>query len=152
LLHQSDPVRTLGRISQLLRPGGWLIAHDPLREPAPRAHPPLAAVPRAFDLAVEVIERSGARAVKELPQAARTAGLEIADIRGFFRCHPVGIWLELHAATLAAAKTRAMDMGAASEQEIDELIEALRSAPPQHYDWVSSPFFLELTLRKPLNQ
>lgn len=30
LMHQADPVRTLGRIAGLVRPGGWIIAHEPL--------------------------------------------------------------------------------------------------------------------------
>ena len=28
-MHQADPVRTLGRIAGLVRPGGWIVAHEP---------------------------------------------------------------------------------------------------------------------------
>src|SRR5438034_2737197 len=42
LLHQADPVRTLGRIAGLVRPGGWIIAHEPLASPPPRSLPHLA--------------------------------------------------------------------------------------------------------------
>src|SRR5215472_11217263 len=30
LMHQADPVRTLGQIASLLRPGGWIVAHEAL--------------------------------------------------------------------------------------------------------------------------
>jgi SAM-dependent methyltransferase len=33
LMHQPDPVRTLQRIAALLRPGGWLVAQEPLPYP-----------------------------------------------------------------------------------------------------------------------
>ena len=39
LMHQADPVLTLSAIARLVRPGGWVIVHEPLRSPAPRSHP-----------------------------------------------------------------------------------------------------------------
>jgi SAM-dependent methyltransferase len=39
LMHQADPVRTLGQIAGLLRPAGWIVAHEPLRSPPPQSHP-----------------------------------------------------------------------------------------------------------------
>src|SRR5690348_6400273 len=44
LMHQADPVRTLGRIAGLVRPGGWIIAHEPLATPPPRSLPHLGAL------------------------------------------------------------------------------------------------------------
>jgi ubiquinone/menaquinone biosynthesis C-methylase UbiE len=38
LMHQADPVRTPGRIAGLVRPGGWIIAHE--SAPSRRASPP----------------------------------------------------------------------------------------------------------------
>ena len=35
LMHQPDPVRTLSQIARLLRPGGWVVAREALRSPAP---------------------------------------------------------------------------------------------------------------------
>jgi len=34
LVYQPDPVHTLRQIAELLRPGGWIIAQEPLRHPA----------------------------------------------------------------------------------------------------------------------
>ena len=39
LMHQANPVRTLRRIAELLRPGRWLVAQEPLRTPAPAIAP-----------------------------------------------------------------------------------------------------------------
>ena len=53
----------------------------------------------------------------------------------------------LHASTIAAAKSRAIESGVGSEAEIDALERALRAAKDGGYDWVTTPFFLALTLR-----
>src|ERR1700722_13370197 len=53
LMHQADPVRTLRHIADLLRPGGWLVAQEPLPAPAPRSHPHLEALTGAWDLVHE---------------------------------------------------------------------------------------------------
>jgi hypothetical protein len=49
--------------------------------------------------------------------------------------------------TIAAAKSRAIQSGVASGDEIDALERALRAAKDGGYDWVTTPFFLALTLR-----
>jgi len=64
--------------------------------------------------------------------------------------HDPALGFELHAATIAAARERAVRAGVATEQRIDELVGSLRAAKSGEYGWVSSPFFLDLTLRKPM--
>jgi hypothetical protein len=61
-----------------------------------------------------------------------------------------GVGFEIHASTIAAARERATQSGVATQREIDELILSLRAAKPDEHQWVSSPFFLDLTLRKPM--
>jgi hypothetical protein len=56
---------------------------------------------------------------------------------------------ELHAATLQAARERAVASGVAAGQQIDDLVSDLRAAKGGGYEWVSAPFVLDLTLRKP---
>jgi hypothetical protein len=56
---------------------------------------------------------------------------------------------DLHASTLLAARERAAASGVAGHQ-IDDLVSDLRAAKAGGYEWVSSPFFLDLTLRKPV--
>src|SRR6266699_2453631 len=36
LMHQAEPAWTLGRIAGLVRPGGWIVVHEPLASPPPR--------------------------------------------------------------------------------------------------------------------
>jgi SAM-dependent methyltransferase len=150
LMHQADPARTLRKIAGLLRPGGWIVAQEPLPNPPPRSHPHLGALAAYWDLVHEVMDLAGApRGIVEgLDRAARAAGLEVTDANGCFTTLDPELGFELHAATLAAARERAAKLGIAAEK-IDDLLLNLRAAKSGQYEWVSSPFFLDLALRKP---
>ena len=152
LMHQSDPVQTLSRIATLLRPGRWIIAQEPLRTPAPQSHAQLDALATYWELVHKVMERAGVphRSVDDLPRAARAAGLEVDRVEGFFQVAEPEVGFDIHAGTLAAARTRATQSGVATEPEIDELLETIRDAKNKDYQWVTSPFFLDLTLRNPI--
>jgi hypothetical protein len=67
---------------------------------------------------------------------------------GYFMTMDPAVRFELHAATLAAARERATGLGIAAGR-IDDLAREIRAAKDNRYDWVSSAFFLDLTLRKP---
>ena len=150
MMHQADPVRTLRRIADLLRPGGWLVVHEALESPPPRSHPHLEAVAGHWDLVHEVLHRNGvpAGAVEDLPRSARQAGLEVTAMRGYFAAGDPELWLELWAATLAAVRERGIQLGIAAER-IDGLVQDLRAAKDGGYEWVTSSFYLDLALRKP---
>jgi SAM-dependent methyltransferase len=150
LMHQADSVRTLGQIAGLLRPGGWIVAHEPLPSPPPRSHPHLSALTTYWDLLHEVMEIAGAPrgSVEGLERAAQAAGLEVVEANGHFTTLAPELGFEIHAATLAAARERAVQSGISAEK-IDGLLLNLRAAKTGRYQWVSSPFILDLTLRKP---
>ena len=153
LMHQPDPVRTLSQIARLLRPGGWVVAQEALRTPPPRSQPHLEALGAYWDLVYQVLERAGnvpSGAVDGLAGSARAAGLEVVSVDGSFGIIDPELGFELHAATLLAARERAVASGIATGQQIDDLARDLRAAKNGDYEWVSMPFSLDLTLRKPL--
>jgi ubiquinone/menaquinone biosynthesis C-methylase UbiE len=153
LMHQPDPVRTLSQIARLLRPGGWVVAQEALRNPPPRSQPHFEALGAYWDLVYQVLERAGgvpSGAVDGLAGSARAAGLEVVSVDGSFGIIEPELGFDLHAATLLAARERAVASGIATGQQIDDLARDLRAAKNGDYEWVSMPFFLDLTLRKPL--
>jgi SAM-dependent methyltransferase len=152
LMHQADPVECLAAIAALIRPGGWIVAQEPLASPRPHAHPALAALGNYWGLMYDVMERSGLsrEAVPSLPSCARSAGLEVLRTKGSFNITDPEVGFGVHAASLAAFRDRALASGIASTSEVDGLIAELRlAASSGDYEWVSSPYFLELTLQKP---
>jgi SAM-dependent methyltransferase len=153
LVHQRDPAQTMQRIAALLRPGGWIIAHEPLRSPPPRSSPPLDALTTYWELLNDMVERLGAPqgSVDALARVARDVGLDVVETSGFFQIVAPEQGFDLHASTIAAAKSRAIESGVGSGAEIDALERALRAASDGGYDWVTTPFFLALTLRTPLS-
>ena len=153
LMHQPDPVQTLSQIARLLRPGGWIVAQEALRSPPPRSHPHLDALGAYWDLVHELVERAGGvphGAVDGLAGSARAAGLDVVAVDGSFATTDPKLGFELHAATLLAGKERAIASGIAAGQQIDDLVSDLRAAKAGGYEWVSGPFYLDLTLRKPV--
>ena len=152
LMHQPDPVRTLSQIARLLRPGGWIVAQEALRSPPPRSHPHLDALGTYWDLAYQVLEQAGGVPhgnVDGLAGSARAAGLDVVDVNGSFAIVDPELGFDLHAATLLAARERAVASGVAAGPQIDDLVSDLRAAKGGGYEWVSTPFMLDLTLRKP---
>jgi len=153
LMHQVDPTETISRIAEIVRPGGWIVAQEPMRTPAPRSHPELDALAIYWELIHKLMQSAGSapHTVDELPNAAAAAGLEVVRLNGFFLPNEPVRGFELHAATAAAAKDRAVSAGIATAAQIDQLVGDLRAAVHGNYEWVSTPFFLELTARKKLN-
>src|SRR5882724_7003262 len=138
LVHQADPVRTLRRISDLLRPGGWLVAQEPLPSPPPRSHPHLEALSGYWDLIYELAQRAGAPAgaVEGLPRSAREAGFEVAAMSGSFMIDDPELVFGIHAGTLAAARERGIQSGIAAGR-FDDLARDIQAAKGSGYEWVS---------------
>jgi hypothetical protein len=129
------------------------VAQEALRNPPPRSHPHLDALGAYWNLAYDLLERAGGvprHAVDGLAGSAREAGLDVVAVDGSFGIIDPELGFDLHAATLLAARERAVASGIAAGQQIDDLANDLRAAKGGGYEWVSMPFFLDLTLRKPL--
>jgi hypothetical protein len=93
------------------------------------------------------LKQSQSGTVEGLLRSAPEAGFEVVGMSGCFQTADPEMF-ELHAATLAAARERAISLGIAADR-IDGLIRDIRSAKDGGYQWVSTPFYLDLTLRKP---
>lgn len=150
LMHQADLAPTLRHIAGLLRPGGWIVAQEALRTPPPRSHPHQDALAAYWELMHRVMEQAGVPGgtVDSLPYAARAAGLEVIDAVGFFILAEPELGFELHASSLAAMSERAIASGITA-QAIDQLGHNLRAAKGGGYEWVTTPFVLDIALRKP---
>jgi hypothetical protein len=152
-MHQPDRQRTLSHIAGLLRPGGWVVAQEPLRNPPPRSYPHLDALGAYWALLHELMERDGGvprDSVEGLVRSARAAGLEVVEANGSFVTADPELGFDLHAITIASARDRAIASGIATGKQIDDLVTDLRAARGGRYEWVSTPFFLDLTLRRPV--
>ncbi len=149
LMHQADPERTLREIAGMLRPGGWLLVQEPLRTPPPQSYPPVGAIGRYWELMHEAAIRSGVApdAVENLRASAARAGFEIAGARGFFNVMEPPVGFDIHASAVAALKSRLVGTGVATGPEVDELELSLRQAASTD-GWLTSPFMLDLALRK----
>jgi SAM-dependent methyltransferase len=151
LMHQSDMAETLARIADIVRPGGWIVCQEPLRAPAPRSHPQLNALTDYWELLHALLGRVGVPqgSVESLRRVAAACGLEEHGATGFFNIMPPADGFDLHAGTLAAIRERTTQSGIASAEQVDALLAALRTAEREMYQWASTPFFLDLALRKP---
>jgi SAM-dependent methyltransferase len=151
LMHQRDMATTLARIADIVRPGGWIVCQEPLRSPGPRSHPHLDALSDYWELLHALLERVGVPqdSVESLRHVAADWGLEEDGATGFFNIMSPADGFDLHAGTLAAIREGATQSGIASAERVDALLAALLTAKHEKYQWVSTPFFLDLTLHKP---
>jgi SAM-dependent methyltransferase len=151
LLHQRDAARTLARIATVVRPGGWIIAQEPLRDPVPRSSPGHASLGPAWHLMADLVEGfSGSPAASDdLPRQAAGAGLEVVRVDGSFALDRARVMFAIYAASLDAMRDRGIAAGLVTAAQIDALTGPLTAAAAGEYDWVSSPFFLDVTMRKP---
>jgi SAM-dependent methyltransferase len=151
LLHQADPVQTLRRIAAMLRPGGWIIAQEPLRHPSPQAFPRSPELDTAWQLIFEVAEKLGAQpyVTEQLPRSAVSAGLELVRTDGMFILGNPASLFSVYASTITATRESATATRLATGEQIDALVAALNAAARGDYEWVAPGFMLDCTMRKP---
>jgi SAM-dependent methyltransferase len=125
LVHQPDPVATLRALIRFMRPGGRIIAVEPLRDPDfPRLDPPVPAVDRIRDLDVAHIRARGLPydIAWEYGDVFKAAGLNLLEWRGHLWLNTTNTQvLEFAARLLPSQKTGLLAARLRTEQEIDEL-------------------------------
>jgi SAM-dependent methyltransferase len=152
LMHQPDPVATLTAVGNLVRPGGWIVAEEPLRHPPPTSHPRVPAQERYWELMYRAMESNDipSFSVEALPRSAQAAGLEVVDADGYYRVDLDAVRsLDLHMTTLAAGRARIVASDVATDAEVDGLLAEIKAAMAEDHTWSGSPFFLDLVMRLP---
>lgn len=153
LIHQPDPAHTLGRIAELLRPRREGRGPRAAPQPASAVVSPL----RGADGILGADPRSDGVSGHAAPHHRRpTGGRLCSRPRGhqperLFDIVAPQVGFDLHASTLAAAKDRAIQSGRTTEDRVDEFVNDLRAAAHDPHDWVSTPFYLDLALQKPVD-
>jgi SAM-dependent methyltransferase len=125
LTHQRDPAATLRRVATLVRPGGRIIAQDPLRDGGfPRIDPPLVAQQRITELDIAHLRhRALAHDVAwEYGDLCCAAGLTLLEWRGTlsFALGDPSV-LEFTRRLLPAQRTGLVAAGLTTDEEIDAL-------------------------------
>ena len=152
LMHQPNPTQTLHQIAGLLRPGGWLVAQEALRYPPPRSHPQHDSLGTYWDLLHGLLEQVVGvphDTVDSLPRLGRAAGLEVVAVTGSYGTMDAEVGFDLHADTLAAGRERGVASGRWTAEQVDVLVNDLRAAKTGGYDWVTTPFYLDVAFRRP---
>lgn len=154
LMHQADPEAVLRRMRDIVRPGGWVIAHDAsdLLLHAPSAEPAIPAMTRVWELVIASAKRRGAN-----PDFARRgksylerAGLEVVSHRVYAVHYPPHIGLEIPRVALESLRPSLAAFALADESEIERLSAELEQAKSSsEVQWVSSPVMFEWIARRP---
>jgi SAM-dependent methyltransferase len=132
LTHQSDAAATLRAVAHLLRPGGRIVAQDPLRDDGfPRFDPPVPAVERIKELDIAHLRHRGLAydVAWDYADLCAQAGLRLIDWQGTIELtvHDNG-GLEFGRRLLPAQQDGLVAAGLATVAEIDELTQQVDAA------------------------
>lgn len=145
------PAGVAAEMARLARPGGWVAAMEPDTEHA-LCYPPHPAFARVSEIFRIVFSRNGADITmgRRVPELFRRAGLADVEVEARVQMYPPGnsrrtVRLDL----MRALRPMVLEMGVATETELDELDAALRPHLT-HPDTITMTGLLFLTWgRKP---
>ncbi|HEX7829139.1 MAG TPA: class I SAM-dependent methyltransferase [Thermoanaerobaculia bacterium] len=153
LLHQADPARALRRMSDVLRPGGVVIAHEPCDTlmRAPASEPEVPAMTRVWELVIGAARARGANTDfgRRGKSYLEDAGFVVESHRAYAVHYPPEIGYDIPRVALNSLRPTLAQHGLASDDEIARLDRELEAA--KHRDdvqWVSSPWMFEWIARK----
>ncbi|HEY8132326.1 MAG TPA: class I SAM-dependent methyltransferase [Thermoanaerobaculia bacterium] len=155
LINQTDPANTLRRMASLVRPSGYIIAHELLDDLTyPVFDPPVPAFSRLRDLWRELLRRNGitADAARHFAELSEQAGLRQVSQQGFFSADPRDAPAFIQSDGLAVILSIAGALrhhGLANEIEISELASELEEATSVTYRCFFSWIFVELIAQVP---
>lgn len=151
LINVPDPGGVVAEMVRLAKPGGWVAGLEP--EPALSiCYPPHPALDRIYELFSAAFTRTGAdrQVARKMAELYRDAGLEDIAVEARARMYPIGhsrrtVRVDL----LRAMRPQILELGLATEPEVDELDTTAR-AHLQNADVVVMPHLTVLAWgRKP---
>jgi ubiquinone/menaquinone biosynthesis C-methylase UbiE len=129
LINVPDPEQVVAEMVRLARPGGCVVSMEPDTEFA-LCYPPHPAFTRLCEIFRVVFGRNGADSYigRRVPELFRRAGLQLVTVEANAHVYPLGhsrrtIRMDL----MRAVRPFAVEMGLASEAELDELDAAARA-------------------------
>jgi SAM-dependent methyltransferase len=128
LINIPDPGAVVAEMARLVRPGGWVAFIEP-DIGASLCHPALPAYDRLLEIFWDANVSDGAdtHIGRRLPELLRQAGLTDIGVEARADIHPHGHSRRtLHADLVRSMRPKILDRGIASEQELDEVDQAVR--------------------------
>jgi SAM-dependent methyltransferase len=129
LINVPEPAQVVAEMARLARPGGWVVAMEPDAEYG-LCYPPHPAFTRLCEIFPVVVARNGAdpHIGRRVPELFRHAGLRDVAVEATARLYPLGhsrrtIRMDL----MRAMRPYVLELGLASEAELDELDAAARA-------------------------
>jgi ubiquinone/menaquinone biosynthesis C-methylase UbiE len=145
LTHQKDAAETLRRIAALVRPGGYVVAHNQMGDPLPAPLPALPALDRYTDWVVPQFQQRGSRWVaRQHHELCLAAGLKEVSQRGFFRAGADTTEIRARKESLISWRSAIVASGVASGEDVDAAIRQLQEAEGCQFEAVFSGLYVEL--------
>jgi SAM-dependent methyltransferase len=151
LINVPEPAQVAAEMTRLARPGGWVVAMEPDTEYA-LCYPPHPAFTRLCEIFPVVFGRNGAdpHIGRRVPELFRHAGLHDVAVEATARVYPTGhsrrtVLMDL----VRAMRPRVLELGLASEAELDELDAAARAHLDDPGTVVMPGLFFLVSARKP---
>jgi SAM-dependent methyltransferase len=151
LVNVPGPSQLVAEMARLARPGGWVASLEPDVKEA-WCYPAHPAFERVCEIFPRVFGRNGADLAigRKVPELFRATGLEVAGMDARVQMYPVGhsrrtIRLDL----LRSTRAQVVEMGLASEAELDELDAAARAHLDDPRTIVVSGLLFLVWARKP---
>jgi SAM-dependent methyltransferase len=153
LMHQPDPAQTLRRIAALLRPGGYIVAHELLEDPPPLSEPEVPEIEQFLRWLRAVGQRVGASpdVARHFRAVCRRAGLWEVGQRLFGQVQTRDAWQMIQSwrESVRASGPAILRHGVASEEEIEGMRGRLAAAEGWEFEVLFPIVFVELVAQVP---